>query len=150
VPADFLDPFGISLNDAYLIVHAVDDLAPGTYFYHGDDSSLERLRAGNYPRTRRLSRSRATTGPRRGGEHLLLAALDPIFARFGNRGYRAVQLEAGMLNGKVYLAAYALGLGATGLTFYDDDVIEFFSPHASDKSTIFLMTVGHPRRRTGI
>jgi len=38
--------------------------------------------------------------------------------RFGNRGYRAVQLEAGILGGKLYLAAYAQRLGATGLTFF--------------------------------
>jgi len=69
--------------------------------------------------------------------------LDQILERFGNRGYRAVQLEAGILGGKVYLLSYALGLGATGLTFYDDDVVRFFSPHASGKSVMFLMAVGH-------
>ncbi|MCZ6484813.1 MAG: hypothetical protein O6826_03860, partial [Acidobacteria bacterium] len=71
-----------------------------------------------------------------------LADLKPILKRFGNRGYRAVQLEAGILGGKLYLAAYAQRLGATGLTFYDDDVIEFFSPHAEGKSAIFLMALG--------
>jgi hypothetical protein len=34
----------------------------------------------------------------------------------------------------MYLAAYALGIGATGLTFFDDAVTEFFSPHAQEKS----------------
>ena len=67
--------------------------------------------------------------------------------RFGNRGYRAVQLEAGILGGKLYLAAYAQRLGATGLTFYDDDVVEFFSPHAQGKSAIFLMALGHGQKR---
>src|SRR5207237_10021448 len=68
-----------------------------------------------------------------------LADLNAILERFGNRGYRAVQLEAGILGGKTYLAAYAQRLGATGLTFFDDDVIEFFSPHATGKSAIFLV-----------
>ena len=75
-----------------------------------------------------------------------LADLRQILRRFGNRGYRAVQLEAGILGGKMYLAACALGLGATGLTFYDDDVTEFFSPHAEGKSAIFLMAVGQTRK----
>jgi hypothetical protein len=66
---------------------------------------------------------------------------------FGNRGYRAVQLEAGILGGKLYLAAYAQRLGATGLTFFDDDVVEFFSPHAKGKSAIFLMALGQGRKR---
>ena len=37
---------------------------------------------------------------------------------------------------------YAQRLGATGLTFYDDDVTRFFSPHAKGKSAIFLIAVG--------
>jgi hypothetical protein len=48
--------------------------------------------------------------------------------------YRAVQLEAGIIGGRLYLAAYAQRLGATGLTFYDDEVTRFFSPHAEGKS----------------
>jgi hypothetical protein len=28
------------------------------------------------------------------------------------------------------------------LTFFDDDVIEFFSPHAKGKSAIFLLAIG--------
>jgi hypothetical protein len=44
----------------------------------------------------------------------------------------------------MYLAAYAQRLGATGLTFFDDDVTSFFSPHAKHKSAIFLLAIGKP------
>ena len=47
----------------------------------------------------------------------------------------------------MYLAAYAQRLGATGLTFFDDDVINFFSPHAKGKSAIFLLAIGKPLKR---
>ena len=47
-----------------------------------------------------------------------------------------------ILAGKLYLAAYAQRLGASGLTFFDDDVTEFFSPHAAGKSAIFLVAIG--------
>ena len=50
-------------------------------------------------------------------------------------------------NGKAYLAAYALRLGATGLTFFDDDVTAFFSPHAAGKSVMFLNALGPGARR---
>jgi len=76
-----------------------------------------------------------------------LADLEQILERYGNRGYRAVQLEAGAIGGRIYLAAYAQHLGATGLTFLDDDVINFFSPHAKDKSAIFLLAIGKPLKR---
>src|SRR5439155_578353 len=68
-----------------------------------------------------------------------LVDLKPVLERYGNRGYRAAQLEAALEGGKSYLAAYALRLGATGLTFFDDDVTRFFSPHAAGKSVMFLM-----------
>ena len=51
-------------------------------------------------------------------------------------------VEAAILGGKVYLAAYAQRLGASGLTFFDDDVTEFFSPHAVGKSVMFLIAIG--------
>jgi len=76
-----------------------------------------------------------------------LADLKRILERYGNRGYRAVQLEAGAIGGRVYLAAYAQGIGATGLTFFDDDVIHFFLPHAKDKAAIFLLAIGKPLKR---
>jgi nitroreductase len=44
----------------------------------------------------------------------------------------------------MYLAAYAQRLGCTGLTFFDDDVTAFFSPHAKGKSAIFLLAIGKP------
>ena len=70
--------------------------------------------------------------------------------RFGNRGYRAVQLEAGLIGGKMYLGAYSLGLGASGLTFYDDDVTAFFSPHAAGKSAIFVVALGRTARENRV
>jgi nitroreductase len=76
-----------------------------------------------------------------------LSDLDAVLGAFGQRGYRAAQLEAAILGGRAYLAAYGLGLGATGLTFFDDDVTNFFSPHAAGKSVMFLVAAGTPGKR---
>jgi nitroreductase len=76
-----------------------------------------------------------------------MTSLEPVLSRYGNRGYRLAQLEGGIIGGRIYLAAYAQRLGATGLTFFDDDVTEFFSPHAEGKSVMFLMAVGRSARR---
>ena len=48
IAADFLTPFGARLNDLYLIVHAVEGLLPGAYFYHGTAGGLERLKHGQF------------------------------------------------------------------------------------------------------
>jgi hypothetical protein len=67
-----------------------------------------------------------------------------VLETYGNRGYRAAQFEAGIVAGKIYLASYAQGIGASGSTFFDDAVTEFFSPHAEDKSTMIAVGVGVP------
>ncbi len=146
LPADFLVD-GAQLNDIYLIAHSVEGLAPGAYYFQRERKTLELLKQGKF---------RAEAG-RLGLEQQLpadacvdvffLADLKRILETYGNRGYRAVQLEAGAIGGRMYLAAYALRLGASGLTFFDDEVIKFFSPHAKDKSAIFLLAIGKALKR---
>ena len=142
VPADFLDPPGTQLNDLYLIVHAVEGLDPGVYVFHRERRLLEGLRRGNFRSEAGHLGLDQELAADAAVDIFFLAELRPILQRFGNRGYRAVQLEAGILGGKLYLAAYAQHLGATGLTFYDDEVTRFFSPHAEGKSAIFLVAIG--------
>ena len=146
VPADFLDPPGASLLDLYLIVNAVEGLAPGAYYYRRPDRSLELLREGSF----RGAAGRLGLGQQLPADAAVnvysLANIPPLLARFGNRGYRAAQLEGGITGGRLYLAAYAQRFGASGLTFFDDEVTEFFSPHAAGKSVMFLVALGHPDR----
>ncbi|HEX6769866.1 MAG TPA: SagB/ThcOx family dehydrogenase, partial [Candidatus Binatia bacterium] len=146
ISADFLNADD-SLNQPYLIVHAVADLEPGAYVYRRDLQALELLKEGDF---------RREAGDLGLGQDIpadcsvnvyFLADLNRAMDRFGNRGYRAAQLEASIMGGKLYLAAYALGLGASGLTFFDDDVTEFFSPHAAGKSVMFLIALGKSVKR---
>ena len=142
IPADFLSAPGAALTDPYLIVNAVDGLDSGAYFYQRDRGTLQQLRAGNFrDAAGYLALTQSLAGEAAVNVYFL-AALEPILARFGNRGYRAAQLDASITAGRLYLASYALGLGATGLTFFDDDVTRFFSPHAEGKSVMFLIALG--------
>ena len=147
VPADFLGPAGATLNDVYLIVNAVEGLPSGTYLFHRDRRALELLREGDFRREAgHLGLGQAL--PADAGVNIyLMSDLAPVLERFGNRGYGAAQLDASITAGRLYLAAYAQRLGATGLTFYDDDVTDFFSPHASGKSVMFLVALGKRARR---
>jgi SagB-type dehydrogenase family enzyme len=142
IPADFLDPQGAQLNDLYLIVNAVEGLRPGAYVFHRGRGALECLKEGNFRGQAGYLGLDQQLPAEAAVDIFMLADLQPILERFGNRGYRAAQLEAGILSGKMYLAAYAQDLGATGLTFYDDDVTQFFSPHAQGKSVMMLVAVG--------
>jgi SagB-type dehydrogenase family enzyme len=146
VAADFVGAPGETLLDLYLIVNAVDGLAPGAYALHRGERALEMLREGDF----RRAAGRLALGQVLAADAAVdvysLADLSRVLARLGNRGYRAAQLEGGITGGRLYLAAYALGFGATGLTFFDDEVTEFFSPHAAGKSVMFLTALGYPDR----
>lgn len=147
IPGDFLGSASPCLNSLYLIVNNVEGLAAGTYVFHGKERTLEQLKEGQF---------RGEAGHLGLGQELpadasvniyFLSDLKLVLERFGNRGYRAAQLEAAILGGKIYLSAYGQGFGATGLTFFDDAVNAFFSPHAGDKSVMFLIALGRPAKR---
>jgi nitroreductase len=108
---------------------------------------LEILQTGNFRRKAGRLALDQDLGADASVNVYFMASLRPVLERFGNRGYRAAQLEASILAGRMYLAVYALGLGTTGLTFYDDEVTEFFSPHTKEVSVMFLIALGVPRRR---
>jgi SagB-type dehydrogenase family enzyme len=147
LPADFLEPLGAQLNDLYLIVHSVLGLKPGAYFFGREPNTLELLKEGEFRAEAHHLGLEQDLPEDACVDIFFLADLERILERYGNRGYRAVQIEAGAIGGRIYLAAYAQHLGASGLTFFDDDVMNFFSPHAKDKSAIFLLAIGKPLKR---
>jgi SagB-type dehydrogenase family enzyme len=143
IPGDFVRPEG-TLLEHFLAMHAVDGLPPGAYRWRRGDFEL--LRAGaDRRRTRALC-----LGQDLGGDSAATvfhcAQLAPILEALGSRGYRAAQLEGGVAAERLQLAAFALGFGATGLTFLDDDVSRFFGTHAEPMLSV---AVGVPAYRAG-
>jgi SagB-type dehydrogenase family enzyme len=146
VPLDFKKEDETLVN-IYLIANSVEDVAPGHYFYNRHTNSLEQLD------TMKEASGRNESGYLCLGQSLfsdasvvlfLMSDLDRVLKTLGNRGYRACEFEAGVVAGKIYLASYAQGLGASGSTFYDDSVTHAFSPHAKDKTPMIAVGVGIP------
>ena len=149
VQLDFLegkshDDNSKSTIDIYFIANDVEGLDVGAYFFDRYNNSLGLLKS---------TVSRDVSGYLCLGQSLfsdasvvffLMTDLNNILDTLGNRGYRASQFEAGVMCGRIYLAAYAQKIGASGSTFFDDAVSEFFSPHAADKSTMIAVGVGVP------
>ena len=130
--------------DIYMIVNNVDGLQRGAYFFNRSRLSIEQLKnrvptnmSGYLCLGQSLFNDASVV-------FFLMTDLLNILRTCGNRGYRASQFEAGIIAGKIYLSAYAQQLGASGSTFFDDAVTEFFSPHAKDKSTMIVVGVGIP------
>jgi len=128
----------------------VEGVASGSYYWSAQGKELQLLRAGAFREEAGHLCFEQALGADASAVVFLMADLAGVLGRYGNRGYRAAQLEAGIGGGKIYLCAHALGLGASGLTFYDDAVTSFFSPHASPKSTMFVVALGVPARRNRV
>jgi SagB-type dehydrogenase family enzyme len=135
------------LVELALTVHAVDGLAPGAYVYRSHEHALARLRTGDFRREAAFLCLEQALGGAASATVFFLADLGNLLGRYGNRGYRLANLEAGLVGGRLYLAAYAGGFAATGLTYYDDAVVAFFSPHAAGKDAIFVTALGHAASR---
>jgi len=145
-PADFLH-WQPTLLETYVIVNAVEGVPSGAYHYRRDAQQLELLRLGDFRNTAGFLCLDQALARDASAVLFYLADLPRIRHAFGERGDRLAELEAGLRAGRAYLVAYAVGRGATGLTFYDDEVARFFSPHADGRAPLLVVAVGVPARR---
>lgn len=128
---------------AFVSAHALEGLEPGVYEYvpgSGFRPIAEgrfRAQAGHLCLDQRLGADAAATT-------FLMADLDRSLEALGGRGYAAVQLEAAVAAGRMYLGGYAQCLGASGITFYDDEAREFFRTEAEP---MLAMVLGREARR---
>ncbi len=145
VTADFVAP-GRSLVERLLAVHAVEGVPAGAYRWERGD--LQRI----HEEASRRRTAYLCLGQALGGDAavtvFLSSPLREVLGRLGDRGYRMAQLEAGIVSGWLHLAAYALGLGATGLTFFDDEVKRFFDTE-SEPMLVTALGVPDYRARPG-
>jgi hypothetical protein len=99
----------------FVAVHAVEGLEPGLYRW----PDLERpIRRGSLRDELWVACYEQDLG--RDASFVLVSAVD--LAQLDDRGYREAQLDAGIVGGRLHLAAYALGIGASGMTFLDSAI----------------------------
>jgi hypothetical protein len=99
----------------FVAVHAVEGLDPGLYRWPDLDRPLRRE-----PLRQKLLRVCWDQDLGRDAAFVVMAAVD--VDRLDDRGYREAQLGAGLVEGRLHLAAYALGIGASGMTFLDSEI----------------------------
>ena len=134
---------GLLLN-LYIIVSAVEGMTPGAYYYNRFYNGLRLLKAGDFRDTAGHLGFEQALPADAAAVAFITADLESAHRQFGPRGYRVVQTAAGLLGGRLYLGTHSVGMGATGLTFYDDTVIDFFSPHANGQDAVFVVPMGVP------
>lgn len=126
-----------------VVVHDVAGMASGIYAWPDLDHPI---RAGLF----RDDLRRAAVGQALAGDasYVVIAALDG--RSLDDHGYREAQIAAGLVEGRLHLASYALGATASGMTFRDSKVRDLLG--ASDHLVTLLLTcvgIGAYRARPG-
>ncbi|MBV9195787.1 MAG: hypothetical protein JO168_16735 [Solirubrobacterales bacterium] len=99
----------------FLAVHAVEGLEPGLYRWPALDAPIRRGDLRD-----ELFRACLDQALGRDASVVVIAAVD--LDQLDDRGYRTAQLEAGLVDGRLHLAAFALGIGASGMTLLDSEI----------------------------
>ena len=129
----------------YLYVHRVDGLEHGVYRFWPEHAELERIRAGD----QRLVAAALSLGQDLAANACvafsMIGDLQNAASSYGDRGYRYVHFAAGAIGQRMYLAAQALGLGATGIgAFFDDDVNRYLGIPSALGQVVYHFAIGYP------
>ena len=77
------------------------------------------------------------------GSHGATVTPDGAADCHGDRGYRYAYFEAGAIGHRLYIAAEAMGLGATGIgAFFDDEVHRYLG--LASGQVVYHFAIGHP------
>lgn len=134
---------------AFLVVNSVDGLRPGTYVSHPGAGAIELIDAGDRRNDAMIANCHHPSARDAQVNLYGVADLDPLLLQFGDRGYRLLQLAAGMFAGRMQLAAHAVDLGAMAMTGVDDKVTELFGSRGEGGSYLISTAFGHYQNRDG-
>jgi SagB-type dehydrogenase family enzyme len=118
----------------WVVVHGVEGTTPGVYRW--PDLNTPQRQAELRDELLRIGLDQYLAAD---AGYVVIGAIDGN--ELDDRGYRDAQLAAGLVEGRLHLAAYALGATATGMTFADSEVPALLG-QSSDLVTLLFTCVG--------
>ncbi|NKB18752.1 MAG: SagB/ThcOx family dehydrogenase, partial [Pseudanabaena sp. CRU_2_10] len=138
------DYFDLDLIETFLAVSGVSGLEEGCYYYAPKAQELRQIRFKKF----RQELHYLCLGQDLGRDAAVVlfhtADLNKAVAKYGDRAYRYLHMDAGHLGQKLNLAAIHLGIGASGIGgFFDDQVNEVLGIPV-DEAVVYITTLGQP------
>ena len=127
----------------FVAVHGVEGIEPGLY-------RCPQLATPVVAGDLRAELRRIALGQGLAGDAAFVAIAAADLTSITDRRYRELQLAAGLVEGRLHLAAYALGFGASGMTFRDSEIPGLLR---DDLEGLLFTCVGVPEvehRRAGL
>ena len=131
--------------EVYLVVGNVKNLAPGVYKYKPERHELVKV-GDDDVRGELANAALGQTWVKEGAIDIVIAAVyERTTRKYGDRGIRYVQMEAGHAAQNIYLQATALNLGMVTVgAFYDDRVKEILGMPRNEVP-LYVIPVGRKK-----
>ena len=139
------DYFDLNLIETFIAVSGVTGLEEGCYYYAPKAQELRQIRFKNFRRELHYLCLGQELGRDAAAVLFHTADLNTAVAKYGDRVYRYLHMDAGHLGQRLNLAAIRLNLGVSGIAgFFDDQVNEVLGIPDSE-AVLYITTLGRSR-----
>lgn len=139
------DYFDLNLIETFIAVSGVTGLEEGCYYYAPKAQELRQIRFKNFRRELHYLCLGQELGRDAAAVLFHTADLNTAVAKYGDRVYRYLHMDAGHLGQRLNLAAIRLNLGVSGIGgFFDDQVNEVLGI-PDDEAVLYITTLGRAR-----
>lgn len=144
--SSFITPsfFTGNFMKSFILTHRVQDCDSGLYELRGPELNWEELSKGDFS-TETLH---MTLGQPLSGESAFVLVhavnLPALVEKYGDRGYRYICMDAGIIGQRINLISNSLGLGSSGIGGYFDDMVNETLGLPMNYAIIYITVVGEP------
>jgi SagB-type dehydrogenase family enzyme len=122
----------------------VTDLSPGVYRYHPKTHELERVLGGDIRKTLAAAAYGQQWFSGAPACVVFSAVYRRVTAKYGERGTRYADMEAGHAAQNFALQAAALDLGTVAVGAFEDDRVRELMTMAGEETPLYILPVGYP------
>jgi len=130
--------------ELYRILAGTDDLEAGVYHYRPVPHGLGQVAEGDFRAEFAAAALMQAWVARTGVIVVVSAAPERTTGKYGRRGRRYVAIEVGHCAQDIYLEAVALGLGATEVGAFNDNVVSSLLRLPHEQEPVTSVVVGRP------
>jgi SagB-type dehydrogenase family enzyme len=129
---------------SHLIISRVSGLEPGVYRYLPDDHEILLVRPGDFHREVGHCALGQSLAADAAAVLVHTADLAAAIETYGDRAYRYLHLDAGVIGQYANLAAVQLGIGVSGIGGFFDDAVNRLLLLPSSHAVLYLTVLGEP------
>lgn len=136
--------FDPSLIETYVVVHSVPGVEAGVHYYAPGRQELRLVKKGRFREKLRHFCLGQALGGDAGAVVVHVSNLLDALGKYGERAYRYLHLDAGLLGQRMNLAAVALDAGASGIGGFFDDEFNALLGLGRERIVVYVTCLGMP------